>query len=81
VEEVRILNVHWSDTFGILICLYQTEGFFAELGRSKKVLVYGELCIVLRREVNFDREEKAAAIDCLATAALKINTITGLERP
>jgi hypothetical protein len=39
------------------------------------VLAYGELWIVLRREVNFDREEKAAAIECLATATLKITPL------
>jgi len=34
-----------------------------------------ELFIVLRRPINFDRDQKAAAIDCLATSAIRRSDI------
>jgi hypothetical protein len=39
------------------------EGFFSEVGRSKKILSNGKSFIILRRQINFDRDQKAAAID------------------
>jgi hypothetical protein len=34
-----------------------------------------ELFVVLRRPINFDRDQKAAAIDCLATSAIRRSDI------
>jgi len=37
---------------------------------KKKMLSNEELLILLRRNVNFDRDQKSAAFDCLATSAV-----------
>jgi hypothetical protein len=34
-----------------------------------------ELLIVLRQQINFDRDRKAAAIDCLVTSVLDLGNI------
>jgi len=39
------------------------EGFFAEVGWSKKNLSDEELLIVPRGQINFDKDQKAAAVD------------------
>jgi hypothetical protein len=58
--------------------LYLGEGFLAEVGGQliQNMLSNGELLIVLRRQIRFDEDQRAAAIDwwitidCLATSAL-----------
>lgn len=56
--------VHWSDGFGILISLPSSgrknlcwDLFF------QKMLSNEELLIILKQQINFDRDQKAAAID------------------
>ena len=39
------------------------EGFFAEDGLSKKMLSNEELLIILRQQINYEKDQKAAAID------------------
>jgi hypothetical protein len=68
-REGSILNVQRSDGFGILICLHPRESFFAEVGWSTKTLSNEQLLIVLSRQIDFYRGQKAAAIDCFATSA------------
>jgi hypothetical protein len=52
---------------------------------KKKNAANEELLIVMRRQINVYRNQKAAAIDCLATSALKClgkfksSPVTGLD--
>jgi hypothetical protein len=47
------------------------EDFFAEVRRSKKNFKNEDLLIVLRWQMDFDRDQKAAAIDCLLASGIK----------
>jgi hypothetical protein len=71
-SEDSILNFHWSDGFGVWVCLSSSgRSFFAEVGWPKKMLSNEELYIyLLKREIYFYRERQRTAIDCLVTSGL-----------
>jgi hypothetical protein len=82
-SEGSTLNVHRSEGCGILIIFIRGGGFFAEVGRSKKMLSNEELLIVQRRQIEADRNQKRPrstkqvavtdcqmALDCLVISAM-----------
>jgi len=46
----------------------------------QKVLLNGELLIVLMQQINFDRDHTAAAIDCSGTSVLDLENICNAYR-
>jgi len=71
-SEGSILNAHWSDCFGILIYLSSYGRRLLRSGRPiQNILSNEELLIVLRRHLNLDKDQKAAAIDCLVTSGVR----------
>jgi hypothetical protein len=70
-SEGSIVNVRRPDGVGILFELSLSGRRLLRRARLiQKMLSDGELLIILRCEMNFDRDQTAAAIDCLITSAL-----------
>lgn len=63
-SEGSNVNVHQSDSFGILVLLSLSGRRFLCTGKLiQQMLSIEELLIVLRWQINFDRDQKMATID------------------
>ena len=63
-SEGSILNVHQSDSFGIVVLLSLSgRSFLCICKLIQQMLSIEELLIILRWQINFDRDQKMATID------------------